>query len=70
MLSIMVWFANPLASPWVKESLTSTFNTSGWTNYEWAAYSALAVTIDVVVAVVLSFVGLYAGSIIRKPRKT
>jgi protein-S-isoprenylcysteine O-methyltransferase Ste14 len=70
MLSIMVWFANPLASPWVKESIGSLFNTSGWTNYEWAAYSGLAVTIDIAFGLVLSFVGLYAGSMLRKPKKT
>jgi hypothetical protein len=67
---VMVWFANPLASPWIKDSLESMFNTSGWTNYAWSAYSAFLVTVDVVVALVFSLIGLYAGSMLRKPKKT
>jgi hypothetical protein len=70
MLLVMVWFANPLASPWIVQSLESMFKTSGWTNYEWSAYSALLVTVDVVVALVVDFIGLYAGSMLRKPKKT
>ena len=70
MLFVMVWIANPLANPWFKDSLESMFNTSGWTNYDWSAYSALAVSVDVVVGLVLSFIGLYAGSMLRKPKKT
>jgi len=66
MLSIMVWFASPLASSWVAYSVQSAFNASRWTNYDYAAYSALAVTMDVVIALVLSFIGLYAGSKLRK----
>ncbi len=37
MLSLMVWIANPLASPWVKETLENLYNTSGWPNYDWSA---------------------------------
>jgi hypothetical protein len=70
MLSLMAWIANPLASPWVKDSLENLFNTAGWTNYDWSAYLALAVALEVVVALVLSFIGLYAGSMLRKPKKT
>jgi uncharacterized protein YacL len=66
MLSIMVWFANPLASAWVTYSVQNTFHASRWTNYDYAAYSALAVTMDVVIALVLSFIGLYAGSKLNK----
>jgi hypothetical protein len=69
MLSLMVWIANPLASPWVAESLEDLFNASGWTNYDWSAYLALAVALEVVVALVLSFIGLYVGSVLRKPKK-
>ena len=29
MLSLMVWIANPIASPWVKDSLENLFNTVG-----------------------------------------
>jgi biotin transporter BioY len=67
MLTLTIWFANPLASPWFKDSLESMFNTTGWTNYDWSAYSALALTVDGAVALVVDFVGLYAGSMLRKP---
>ena len=70
MLSLMVWIANPITSPWIKDSLENLFNTSGWTNYDWSAYLALAVGLEVVVALVLSFIGLYVGSMLRKPKKT
>jgi hypothetical protein len=70
MLFLMAWIANPIASPWVKDSLENMFNTSGWTNYDWSAYLALAVALEVFVALVLSFIGLYAGSMLRKPKKT
>jgi hypothetical protein len=70
MLFLLVWIANPIASPWVKDSLENLFNTIGWTNYDWSAYLALAVTLEVVLALVLSFIGLYAGSMLRKPKKT
>jgi hypothetical protein len=69
MLLIMVWFGNPLASPAIKDSMTRLFNTSGWANSDWSVYSAFLATVDVVVALVFNFVGLYAGSMLRKPRK-
>jgi hypothetical protein len=69
MLFLMVWIANPIASPWVKDSLENLFNTSGWTNYDWSAYLAISVMLEVVVALVLIFIGLYAGSMLRKPKK-
>jgi hypothetical protein len=70
MLSLMVWIANPIASPWVKESLESLFNANGWTNYDWSAYLAVAVMLEVVAALLLSFIGLYVGSMLKKPKKT
>jgi len=65
-----IWIANPFASTWFKDSLNSSLNTSGWTDYEWAAYSALFVSLDVLIGFVLSFIGLYAGSMLKKPKKT
>jgi glycerol uptake facilitator-like aquaporin len=70
MLLVMVWFANPLANPAIKDTMTSMFSTSGWTNADWSAYSAFLATVDVVVAAVLIFIGLYVGSMLRKPEKT
>jgi hypothetical protein len=67
---IAIWIANPFASPWFKDSLNSMFNTSGWTNYDWNAYSALLGSMDVVICTVMSFIGLFIGSMLRKPKKT
>jgi len=65
-----IWIASPFGSPWFKDSLSTLFNTSGWTDYQWSAYTALLVSLDVIIGFVLSFIGLYAGSMLRKPKKT
>jgi hypothetical protein len=70
MLLIMVWFANPMANPAIKGTITSMFNTSGWTNSDWSVYSALLATVDTVVALVFNFIGLYAGSMLKKSKNT
>jgi hypothetical protein len=70
MLLIMVWFANPMANPAIKDTMTTIFNTSGWTNSDWSVYSALLATVDTVVALVFNFIGLYAGSMLKKSNKT
>ena len=65
-----IWIASPFGSTWFKDTLNTLFNTSGWTDYEWSAYSALAVSLDIIILFVLSFIGLYVGSSLRKPKKT
>ena len=65
-----IWIANPFTSPWFKDSISTSLNTSGWTDYQWSAYTALFVSLDVLVSFVLAFIGLYAGSMLRKPKKT
>jgi hypothetical protein len=70
MVWLVIWFASPQASPQFKDFLSSMFNTSGWTNYEWEVYSALLQTMLTVIGLVLLFIGLYAGSMLRKPKKT
>ncbi len=70
MLFVMVWFANPLAHPWIKDTLERLFNTGGWTSYEWSAYTALAVALDVGIALILTFAGLNISCMLRKPKKT
>ncbi len=65
-----IWFANPLATPWLRDSMNSTFNTSGWTDYDWSAYSALMGSMLVIIGLVVSFIGLYAGSMLRKLKKS
>jgi hypothetical protein len=67
MLAVIAFIASPLASPAVKESLNSMFNTSGWTNYDWFDAAFMVVALNMVYALVFSFIGLYAGSMLRKP---
>jgi len=43
------------------------FNTSGWTDYDWNAYAALSASVQVIIGAVISFIGLYVGSMLRKP---
>ncbi len=66
--------ANGYYNAWVKESLQSMFSTSAWTTMDWFVYSQFAliegVVLNVVLVLALGFVGLYAGSIIKKPKKT
>jgi hypothetical protein len=65
--------ANGYYSAWVKETLQSMYSTGAWTTMDWYVYEQLAlveqVALNVVLALVLSFIGLYAGSMLRKPKK-
>jgi len=69
MIFLVGWSANPLASPAMKDSLQSTFSTGAWTDYDWYAYTAFMMGLDLVIFAVLGFVGLYLGSML-KPKKT
>jgi hypothetical protein len=62
-----VWIASPFASPLFQDSLNNMFKKSVWTHYELNAYTALMVSLVVIIASVINFVGLYAGSMLRKP---
>ena len=57
----------------MKEGLESMFSTSGWTTMDWVSYSAfvmeILVALYVVLALVFSFVGLYAGSMLKRGAK-
>jgi len=65
--------ANPYYKDWIDETLKSMYTTSAWTTTDWYVYGHLAlmtyVVINVVLVVVLIFIGLYAGSMLRKPEK-
>ena len=69
MIFAVGWSANPLASPAVKDMLQSMFSTAAWTDYDWYAYTAFVMGLVIILFVVLCFVGLYAGSML-KPKKT
>jgi len=66
--------ANGYYNAWVKETLQSMYSTGAWTTTDWYAYEQLAlagqVALNVVLALVLGFIGLYIGSMLRKPRKS
>jgi hypothetical protein len=50
------------------------FSTSGWTTTDWLGYSQLVLVMmaafNVVFALVFGFIGLYIGSMLRKPKKS
>jgi hypothetical protein len=73
MLAAVALIANPLAYPAIKDNLDSMFSTSvtsGWTNYEWFVATVGVVATNVVFALVFSFIGLYAGSMLKPSAKT
>jgi hypothetical protein len=70
LLITMAWYAQPEASAYHRDNMMSMFNTSGFTNSDWYAYSALLITMDMVIVVVFNFIGLYVGSLLKKPKKT
>jgi hypothetical protein len=65
---------NPYMGPYMNEGLESMYSTSGWTAMDWVGYShvvlIMIVAVNCVFALVFSFIGLYAGSMLRKPKKT
>ena len=71
--ALALFAANPYTSDAVKEGLESNFSTSDWTTTDWFGYSALGIVMlvafNVVFALVFTFIGLYAGSMLRKPKK-
>jgi hypothetical protein len=65
--------ANGYYDAWIKETLQSMFATSAWTTTDWFVYSQFAllegVVLNVVLVLVIAFIGVYAGSMLRKPKK-
>ena len=71
---LMSFSGNSYSGACIKETLQSMLSTGTWTTVDWFVYEQLAISIDVALNValtlVLSFIGLYAGSMLRKPKKT
>jgi hypothetical protein len=67
LMGYSIWIANPSVSPWSMESLNSMFNTNTLSNYDKAAYSSLSSSLITIIGLVLAFIGLYAGSMLKKP---
>jgi len=75
LFAVLIGFpTNSYYGAWTTESLQSMYSTSAWTNADWFAYEGLVtflnVALNVVLVLVLGFIGLYAGSMLRKPKKT
>ncbi len=70
MFFAMALFANPLASPAIREHISNAFATTGWTNGDWLAGSVMIMGLLVASALAGILVGLYAGAMVRKPKKT
>jgi hypothetical protein len=66
--------ANDYYNAWITEYLQSTFSTGAWTTTDWWVYGQLVlafqVALNVLLALVLGFIGLYVGSMFRKPKKS
>jgi len=69
LIFISIWMATPFAYNWEQDFLNSMFNrtTSSWSHYDLNAYAALAGSIEVIMGIVISYIGLYIGSMFRKP---
>ena len=71
---ILMASANDYFIASIRETLQSMYSTGAWTTTDWLVYTQLTlaelVALNVVLALVLSFIGLYAGSILRKPQKS
>jgi hypothetical protein len=72
--TIIAFAANGYYSTVVQEVLQDMYSTSGWTTMDWYVYSQMAmvmmVAVNVVLALVFSFIGLYAGSMLKRSAKT
>jgi hypothetical protein len=72
-LVIFGLFTNPYMGTAINEGLESTFSTGGWTTMDWVAYSEfimlMLVAMNTIIILAFSFIGLYAGSMLRKPKK-
>jgi hypothetical protein len=66
--------ANPYYKDWIDETLKTMYATGAWTPTDWYVYGHLAlmtfVVLNVVLVLILTFIGLYAGSMLRKPKKS
>jgi hypothetical protein len=57
----------------IDESLQNMFSTGSWTTLDWVRYETMYVMVNTaavaVFAALLDFIGLYVGSMLRKPKK-
>jgi hypothetical protein len=75
MFTVIISFAaNAYYASWVDDYLRSNFSTGSWSKMDWFIHGQLVLlsetVMHMVLAVVLSFVGLYAGSMRKVSAKT
>ena len=75
LFAVLIGFPNnTYYGAWTKDTLQTMFQTGSWTTTDWFAHQMLInmayVTLNLVLALVLGFIGLYAGSMLRKSKKT
>ena len=63
---------NPYVGMAMDEALESMYSTSGWTTTDWFGYShfgiVMLVALNGIFTLGLGFIGVYAGSMLRKPK--
>jgi len=61
-------------STFVDEGLQNSFSTGSWTTSDWFYHEAMALVgntaLNGALTVVFGFIGLYAGSMLKKPTKS
>ncbi len=65
---------NSYYGAYAKERLQGMFQTGSWTTADWYVYEGMwtlwTVALTVFLALVFGFIGVYVGSMLRKPKKT
>jgi hypothetical protein len=74
LFAVLIAFpTNGYYGAWTTETLQGMFSTGAWTTVDWFTYEGMMtywyVALNVVLTFVLGFIGLYAGSMLRKPKK-
>jgi hypothetical protein len=75
LFAVLIGFpTNSYYGAWTTETLQSMYSTGAWKTMDWFAYEGMVtfwnVALNVVLTFVLGFIGLYVGSMLRKPKKT
>jgi hypothetical protein len=66
-----IWICTYWGNEWFQREINSAFSPpSGWTAYDYVAHSLLLVSFLAIIGFVVIFIGLYAGSMLRTPKKT
>jgi exosortase/archaeosortase len=64
---VLIWICTTYGGEWFMKQLDNLFSPSGWTPYEYAAHTALLLSFHTIIEFVTIFIGLYVGSMLRKP---